>query len=697
MPISTPEIDIYADYPTIEPSLRLDFANAKALDSRITFTRGSTATYVGSDGLIKYARANVPRFNHDPITGESLGLLIEEERTNYQSGNTISFGVMDIPITQGVSTASDVTTAPNGLQQAGRISASGVDEIQRIGYNTQTTASGQYNIFSVFVKADSGTPILGFYSNTFVASNVAFNVDLSDGTTNTINAPADFVGKVEPFPNGWYRVSVMGTGSGASGSWNINIVSSLTSARGAQSGSNNASASYFIWGVQEELSESPFASSVMPIQKAGSFTREKEFPVIETSSIDFKDFSQGGEGTLVCEFSNVGSIGSDIAVCFSGDTHNGATFVGLGTNSNRNAFNRNRVNTTNIVLSTDTNFTTTGFYKVAFGIGQSRCTLAVRGSSSGVLEDTSVSYDSTPYTKLILGCDQTSSSSNNMINGTIKTLSYYPTLLRDSQLQSAVGIPTEAPPPPPPPIQGQAEYTTAGSYTWTAPTGVTSVCVVCVGGGAGSGGALAYRNNITVVPGNSYTVVVGAGGVASGAGGSSGTDGGDSSFSDGTNTTIAGGGKGQAAAGGAPSGTYDGGGSGGDNEPWNTFGGMYNGAGAGGYSGDGGNALLGNSNVSQAGSGGGGSSGSWAYESGGGVGIYGEGTSGAAVTGGQGQGGSGGQDGQGQGIQNANSVTGGAYGGGFSSRWSGNQGGGGAVRIIWGSGRAFPSTNTADV
>ena len=35
---------------------------------------------------------------------------------------------------------------------------------------------------------------------------------------------------------------------------------------------------------------------------------------------------------------------------------------------------------------------------------------------------------------------------------------------------------------------GQAEYTTAGSYTWTAPTGVKSVCVVCVGGGGGGQG-----------------------------------------------------------------------------------------------------------------------------------------------------------------------------------------------------------------
>ena len=434
MPLFTLELEFSDDYPTIEPSLKLDFANARALDSRITFTRASTATYVGKDGLIKTAGEDEARFDHDPVTGESLGLLIEESRTNYQDYS------VDINTGRDFLTGSTLTanaaTAPDGTTTATRITGSGIDEVTRLGWGTQSTSNTQYNVFSVFVKANSGTPILGFYSNTFVAGNVAFNIDLSDGTTNTINNPGSFYSKVVAYPNGWYRVSVMGgTGTGASGSWNINLVPSLTSARGAQSGSN-ASASYLIWGVQEELSNTgPFPTSYIPTS-GSTATREKEFPAIETSSIDFKDFTQGGEGTLVCEFSNAGSTGSDIAVSFSGDTHNGATFVGLGTNSNRNAFNRVRVDATNTVLSTDTNFTTTGFYKVAFGIGQSRCTLAVRGSSSGVLEDTSVSYDSTPYTKLIFGCDQTSSSSNNMINGTIKSVFYYPTLLTDTQLQT---------------------------------------------------------------------------------------------------------------------------------------------------------------------------------------------------------------------------------------------------------------------
>ena len=80
-------------------------------------------------------------------------------------------------------------------------------------------------------------------------------------------------------------------------------------------------------------------------------------------------------------------------------------------------------------------------------------------------------------------------------------------------------------------VQGQQEYATPGSYSWTAPDGVTSVSVCCIAGGGagggssgstgkggGGGGGLNYKNNITVVPGNSYTVVVGNGGPRSGPG-----------------------------------------------------------------------------------------------------------------------------------------------------------------------------------
>jgi cell wall-associated NlpC family hydrolase len=74
---------ISQNFPNSRPSLNLNFARSKTLDPRITFSRTNpTATYVDDNGLIVAAGADEPRFDHDPTTGESLGLLVEEQRTN---------------------------------------------------------------------------------------------------------------------------------------------------------------------------------------------------------------------------------------------------------------------------------------------------------------------------------------------------------------------------------------------------------------------------------------------------------------------------------------------------------------------------------------------------------------------------------------------------------------------------------------
>lgn len=255
----------------------------------------------------------------------------------------------------------------------------------------------------------------------------------------------------------------------------------------------------------------------------------------------------------------------------------------------------------------------------------------------------------------------------------------------------------------PPIAPGQQAYTTPGTYTWVAPAGVRSVCVVCVGGGSsgsgtfgsGTGGGLGWKNNISVYPGNSYTVFVGAGGGTAST--STGNDGQDSYF---ISTGVVAGLKGRSnqpmnAGGGGYVG--DGGGNGGNTS---AFGG---GGGAGGYAGNGGSnggAASGNAPGSGGagasgfsdGSGGGGSGG-------GGVGILGQGASGVNA----GEGGSGG----GNADASTWNTPGAAYGGGGSSPSGGGPpfagGAGGAVRIIWAGTRpgdvvrAFPSTNTGDL
>ena len=271
--------------------------------------------------------------------------------------------------------------------------------------------------------------------------------------------------------------------------------------------------------------------------------------------------------------------------------------------------------------------------------------------------------------------------------------------------------------------QGQQSFTTPGTYTWIAPAGVYSVSVVAVGGGGrggfggqsatykasgGGGGGLGYRNNISVVPGQAYTVVVGAGGstsIAVAADTSSlGANGGDSFFIN-ASLVLGRGGTGGGSSTVSPVGggfIGDGGGTGGTGGSAGQNAQAGGGGGAGGYTGNGGDAggfafSSPGAATATAGSGGGGGGGDKgngrANESpgyaGGGVGLSGLGSNGAAGSSGVGGGGSNG----GNGILATD--IGGAYGGGGPA--NNGSGGSGAVRIIWGAGRSYPSTIVADV
>jgi hypothetical protein len=260
----------------------------------------------------------------------------------------------------------------------------------------------------------------------------------------------------------------------------------------------------------------------------------------------------------------------------------------------------------------------------------------------------------------------------------------------------------------------EAVYTTAGTYTFIVPAGVTSVSVVCVGGGMGGGvsdggraGSLGWKNNIAVTPGNSHSIVVGSGGTGRNDG-QSGNQGTDSYFFTPTGSAIVGGF-------GSPYAGYYGDG-GGNGAQTNSSGGN----GAGGYTGNGGTpgaagdyqGTPGNGTAGTGGAGGGGRGSTFYGEdadengyfdyygrtnsgNGGGVGLLGQGANGAGGTaatlhGGAGSGGSG------------RFYGGGGGAGGFYSPpyepYTGSSGGGGAVRIIWpGNTRLFPSTNTGTI
>ena len=276
------------------------------------------------------------------------------------------------------------------------------------------------------------------------------------------------------------------------------------------------------------------------------------------------------------------------------------------------------------------------------------------------------------------------------------------------------------------PIPTCATYTTPGTYSWVAPTGVTSVAAVVVGGGGsggnvcmctgnkggggGGGGALRYGNGISVTPGTSYTVTVGAGGVKNGGLNNAGNVATGSVFRGviayGGNGGLAGSTGGAGGCGTGGTGGYNGGAGG--TGSYNGGSAAGGGGGAAGYAGNGGAGGT-YSAASTAGSGGGGGGGGGSFNGaggGGGIGLLGQGSNGGGGTfcGSGGFGGLGGSGGtnapnstQYRAPNNSTAIGGGSGGDSFTCGASTvNTGGNGAVRIVWAGGSrgtpSFPST-----
>jgi hypothetical protein len=247
---------------------------------------------------------------------------------------------------------------------------------------------------------------------------------------------------------------------------------------------------------------------------------------------------------------------------------------------------------------------------------------------------------------------------------------------------------------------GQQVFTSSG--TFTVPAGVTSICAVAVGRGkdgaagdgmdtsgrGGDGGTLSYSNAISVTPGESLTVTIAT---------STSASTGETTLKRSSTVLLA------ARAGGQTSGQANVGTSFAGGTAPDPFGGYgTGGGGAGGYSGAGGDggSIGGGGSAGSGGSGGGGGSAPSAVSGGGGgVGLLGAGSNGTAGSGGLGGGGGAGSGGS-SGADGGDGGAGGNYGGGGGGGGvssAGGAGGSGALRIIWGAGRSYPSTNTADV
>jgi len=223
---------------SIRPSLNLDFANSKALDPRITFTRGSNATYYDGYTTVK-AEENLLEYSQE-------------------------FDNSDWIKTYVTVTAND-TTAPDGTTTADLIIPTTDNTNHWIGQNF-TLPDNTY-VISVFAKA-GGYNWLKIFG---VSSEASANFDLSTGSLGT-NGGTKFVSaSIQDVGNGWYRCSVVR--SGAFSSTNVGFYATSTETNpptGGNSEAGDGTSGIYLWGAQLEQRDSVTAytpTTTAPITK----------------------------------------------------------------------------------------------------------------------------------------------------------------------------------------------------------------------------------------------------------------------------------------------------------------------------------------------------------------------------------------------------------------------------------------------
>lgn len=153
-------------YPGIFPGTRIDFSNRLVVPSPVEFDRATTATYVDKDGVVKTAYPSEPRFSYDPETGESLGLLVEESRTNllrYTNDIGNAPNPYWIQNSVGVNVIPNAALSPDGQMNATFVQENLVNTNHYIRHPSGHIPADKTNTiftYSVYIKPNGRTNII---------------------------------------------------------------------------------------------------------------------------------------------------------------------------------------------------------------------------------------------------------------------------------------------------------------------------------------------------------------------------------------------------------------------------------------------------------------------------------------------------------------------------------------------------------
>ena len=356
--------------------------------------------------LLRTADTNEPRLEYD-ASGQPLGLLIEEQRTNL-----ISLSNFNNVSKQEVTTVNDYAAAPDGTNTAVAMFETTNNYFHR-AYNTASFLNGNTYTQSVFLKSIGGRA----GQLTMTASgfgSIHANFDLINGVVGTKN---NCESQITPVGNGWYRCSITATAIGdAGGDASVVSVTSPTSTR-LQNYAGDTSKGLLVYGLQVE--QGAFPTSYIPTS-GSTVTRNADIPSLPIERFSYNDT----QGTLFAEFEHNADNSSASFLVSDNTLNNRIQLTSRQTGTSGATAFISASGTTQTAFSTSYNFIAGNKSTLAYKLND--CATTMNGYS--VNADTSVTIPT--VTTVYIG----NINSGAKINGHVKRIQYFPKRLSNDEL-----------------------------------------------------------------------------------------------------------------------------------------------------------------------------------------------------------------------------------------------------------------------
>jgi hypothetical protein len=413
------------------PTFSRDFAGEKTLNNgtgpAITFTRASNATFFDANGTLQTAANDTPRFDHDPATGASRGLLIEEARTNSIRNAQAGGATVGVIGSGGALPTNYNMSSPTGI--AREVVATGtINGMNYVDLRWSGTRSGG-SVVAIQIVPESFTQIVATSGQTWTGG---MYIALVAGSYTNLTSPQH--GVTERNSSG---VALDGTGTAFTAT---STLTRVTTTRTFNNASTARTTNFYNMTVADgatiditlriaapQLEQGAFPTSYIPTTTAAA-TRAADSALVTPIS----SFYNQAEGTLFAEAMRTNAVDSGVfptMLRFQADDP--TVRMSLLATNGRAYFSAVNVSTTEWDIDSSLaryGITLGTAFKIAGGYAADNVAASMNGQS--VDTDTSAQVLS-GLTNLRIG----QASSSGFFNGHLRKIAYWPKRLSNTLLQ----------------------------------------------------------------------------------------------------------------------------------------------------------------------------------------------------------------------------------------------------------------------